>query len=133
MLLVCKEGEKILQENIPEQYELQKQILSSTPEQWRFGNLFTSSISNFNINANFHRDTGNLKNTVNFIFTKRKDADGGCLHVPDFGLTIEQADNSLLVYPAWQNVHGVTPIIQHNAKGYRNSLIFYPLSAFQDC
>lgn len=132
MLLVEKEGEKLLKEIMPEQYELQKQILAKTDPKWRFGDLFTSSISNFNINANYHRDTGNLENTINFIFTKRNNSTGGSLNVPDFGITVEQADNSLLVYPAWQNIHGVTPIIPTGEGGYRNSLVFYPLRAFEN-
>lgn len=132
MLLIEKEGEKLLKEIMPEQYELQKQILAKTDPKWRFGDLFTSSISNFNINANYHRDTENLQNTVNFIFTKRNNSTGGSLNVPDFGITVEQADNSLLVYPAWQNIHGVTPIIPTGENGYRNSLVFYPLKAFEN-
>lgn len=132
MLLIEKEGEKLLKEIMPEQYKLQKEILTKTNKKWRFSDLFTSSISNFNINANYHRDNGNLENTVNFIFTKRNNTVGGCLNVPDFGITIEQADNSLLVYPAWQNIHGVTPIITTDENGYRNSLVFYPLKAFQN-
>ena len=39
-------------------------------------------------------------------------------------------NNSILVYPAWYNIHGVTKIIKHNEDAYRNSLIFYPLSGF---
>ena len=93
--------------------------------------MFTSSISNYNISAPFHRDTGNIKNTVNIILTKRNNANGGCLNVPDYNATFEQADNSMLVYPAWRNVHGVTPIKPIAENGYRNSLIFYPLKAFK--
>jgi hypothetical protein len=98
-------------------------------EVWN--NVFTSSISNFNISAPFHRDTGNIVGTVNIILTKRNNANGGCLNVPDYNLTFEQADNSMLVYPAWRNVHGVTPIKPIAEDGYRNSLIFYPLKAFK--
>jgi len=36
----------------------------------------------------------------------------------------------MLVYPAWRNVHGVTPITATHDGGYRNSLVFYPLKAF---
>lgn len=56
---------------------------------------------------------------------------GGDLHIPDYGATIGQQDNSILVYPAWRNVHGVTPIIPTFEGGYRNSLVFYPLKAFK--
>ena len=105
-------------------------IAASSEEEFRFGNLFTSSISNFNIAAPYHQDKGNLKDTVNVILTKRKDTEGGALSVPDFKHTFEQSNNSMLVYPAWYNIHGVTKIIKHNADAYRNSLIFYPLAGF---
>ena len=131
MLLACLECEKLIKQYMPEQYEIQKKIIEETTlPKYRFGNLFTSSISNYNIAAPFHQDRGNLKNTVNAILTKRKDADGGALCVPDFNQTFEQSNNSILVYPAWYNLHGVTKIIKHNEDGYRNSLIFYPLSGF---
>ena len=93
-------------------------------------NLFTSSISNYNISAPYHRDTGNIVGAVNVIICKRLNSKGGDLNVPDYDATFGQADNSILVYPAWKNVHGVTPIIPTHEDGYRNSLVFYPLKAF---
>ena len=132
MLLSCLESEKLIKKYMPKQYELQKKIIEETTlPQYRFGNLFTSSISNYNIAAPFHQDKGNLKNTVNVILTKRKDSDGGALCVPDFDHTFEQSNNSILVYPAWYNIHGVTEIVKKNEQGYRNSLIFYPLKGFE--
>lgn len=130
MLLLAKESEKLLSEIMPDQYQRQKELFNQVPDEWKFGNLFTSSISNYNISAPFHRDTGNIKNTVNVIITKRRNSKGGNLHVPDYGATIDQCDNSILVYPAWRNVHGVTPIEPTFEGGYRNSLVFYPLKAF---
>ena len=130
MLLMAFESERLIEKTIPIAYELHKAAFENVPDQWRFGNIFTSSISNYNISANYHRDTGNIRNTVNVIITKRLNATGGCLNLPDFNATIEQADNSILVYPAWRNVHGVTPIVPTFKGGYRNSLIFYPLKAF---
>ena len=132
MLLACKEAEQLIKEIIPEQYEFQKQaIIENVPKEYRFGELFTSSISNYNIPAPFHRDTGNIKGCVNVIITKRRNATGGNLNVPDYDATINQSDNSMLVYPAWKNIHGVTPINETSENGYRNSLIFYPLAAFK--
>ena len=130
MLLAALQAEKIIQEVAPQLYDLQVNALQQVDKKWRFGNLFTSSISNFNISAAYHRDTGNIVNACNVIITKRENSTGGSLHVPDYDATFEQADNSMLVYPAWRNVHGVTPIIPTKAGGYRNSLIFYPLKAF---
>lgn len=130
MLLLARESEKLMQEILPEQHQRQKKLFEAVPDQWKFGSLFTSSISNYNISAPYHRDTGNMKGAVNVIITKRRNSRGGNLHVPDYDATIDQCDNSILVYPAWKNVHGVTPIEPTFEGGYRNSLIFYPLKAF---
>lgn len=58
------------------------------------------------------------------------------LELEEWGLEVWQkpadVDYSILVYPAWRNVHGVTPIIPTHEGGYRNSLVFYPLKAFKN-
>ena len=130
MLMLAKESEALLKEIIPEQWEKQNELFKRVSDKWKFGNLWTSSISNYNISAPFHKDGLNMKGAVNIIITKRLNAKGGNLHVPDYDATIDSANNSILVYPAWRNVHGVTPIIPTQAGGYRNSFIFYPLKAF---
>lgn len=132
MILLCRESEGIIRELTPHIYERQLKIINTNvPEKWRLSRLFTSSISNYNIPAAFHRDAGNLEGCVNVIITKREGSKGGNLNIPDYGATVNQCDNSLLVYPAWRNVHGVTPIIPTREGGYRNSLVFYPLKAFK--
>ena len=131
MLMLCDESEKLIKELTPEIYDRQLKIIEEKiPPKWRFGKLFTSSISNFNIAAAFHRDNANLENCVNVIIAKRKNAKGGNTTVPDYDATMDSSDNSMLVYPAWRNVHGVTPIVPLAKNGYRNSLVFYPLKAF---
>jgi hypothetical protein len=130
MLLLAKESEQLIKEVLPMQYAKQVELFKDVPEKWRFANLFTSSISNYNISAPFHRDTGNIVGAVNVIICKKFNSKGGDLHIPDYGATIGQQDNSILVYPAWRNVHGVTPILPTLEGGYRNSLVFYPLKAF---
>lgn len=132
MLGACRESENILKEILPEQYNQQVELIKEyVPEKYRLGKCFTSSINNYNISAPFHRDTANIKGCVNVIITKKKNATGGDLHVPDYNATMDSSDNSMLVYPAWRNVHGVTPIIPTSKDGYRNSLVFYPLASFK--
>jgi hypothetical protein len=131
MIMLAKESEQIIADILPEQYKQQVEIFKDVPEKWRFANLFTSSISNYNISAPYHRDTGNLEGTVNVIICKKFNSKGGDLNIPDFNATVGQEDNSMLVYPVWRNVHGVTPIIPTFEGGYRNSLVFYPLKAFK--
>ena len=125
------EAENIIKQLTPHIHKSQLELFKDVNKKWRFGNMFTSSISNFNIAAAYHRDTGNIVGAVNVILTKRNNSNGGSLNVPDYNVTFEQADNSMLVYPAWKNIHGVTPIIKTAEDGYRNSLIFYPLKAFK--
>lgn len=131
MMLICRESESLIRDIMPEQYEQQARLIQEyAPRRYQFGKLFTSSISNYNISADFHQDRANIEGAVNVIINKRMSANGGHLHVPDYGLTIASSDNSLLVYPAWKSLHGVTPITPTNKGGYRNSLIFYPLKGF---
>ena len=132
MLMLCKESEEILRQIMPEQYQIQKRLIAeNTPEKYRFGELFTSSISNFNIAADYHIDKANLQGCVNVIIAKRKDCEGGNTTVPAYGATIDSSDSSMLVYPAWKDLHGVTPIVKQSESGYRNTLVFYPLGAFK--
>jgi hypothetical protein len=130
MLMLAKESEQLIKEILPKQYQRQLELFKQVPDKWKFANLFTSSISNYNISAPMHIDTGNIVGAVNVIICKQQNAKGGDLHIPDYNATIGQVDNSILVYPAWRNMHGVTPIIPMHEGGYRNSLIFYPLKAF---
>lgn len=100
------------------------------PSKWTFADNFTSTISNCNISAPIHQDHANVKGAVNIIITKRRNSKGGNLHVPDYGATFDQTDNSMLVYPAWRNMHGVTRIIPTHQGGYRNSHVWYALDSF---
>jgi hypothetical protein len=132
MLLLAELSEELIREIAPNVFERQVKIIAeNTPEKFRFSRMFTSSISNFNISAPYHRDTGNLEGCVNVIIAKKRAATGGHTTVPDYDLTVNSCDNSMLVYPAWRNVHAVTPIVPVLPGGYRNSLVFYPLKAFK--
>ena len=99
---------------------------------WKFTPHFTSTISNCNIAVDFHQDHANLKGAFNIIITKRKHALGGNIVVPDYGLVFDQTDGSMLVYPAWRNLHGVTPIRTTHPAGYRNTHVWYALNQLQD-
>lgn len=132
MSLAAKESERVMYDLAPDIFKKQFDIFRKVPGKWKFGNIFTSSISNYNIAAPYHRDTANLEGCVNVIICKRQNSKGGCTTIPDYGVTVDSCDNSMLVYPAWRNVHGVTPIVPLSDGGYRNTLVFYPLKAFLD-
>jgi len=131
MLLAAREAASLMEQHIPDVYHRQQQKIAETPAKWRFGNLWTSSINNFNIAAAYHRDTKNVVGCVNVIMTKRNGSSGGNLHVPKYDAVFDQCDNSVLIYPAYRDVHGVTPIHTSHTEGYRNSFVLYPLGGFE--
>ena len=45
----CLEAEKIIKKLTPHIYKRQVEVFEDVKKQWRFGNIYTSSISNFNI------------------------------------------------------------------------------------
>tara|TARA_R110000744_G_scaffold315533_1_gene422398 strand:+ start:1114 stop:1923 length:810 start_codon:yes stop_codon:yes gene_type:complete len=130
MRLAAGEMESLIKLICPDMHQKQILAMKSIPDKWKFGELFTSSISNYNISAPIHIDKGNLIPSYNCIYTARQNSKGGCLYVPEYDAVFEQPNNSLLVYPAWRNKHGVTDIIPTHDGGYRNSLVFYALKAF---
>jgi hypothetical protein len=129
MMILERESEQLIKEYAPTIYEQHIIEVGGIPKEWRLGEMFTSGICNYNIAVKYHIDTANVQNTVNAIYCKRHRATGGNLTIPAFGLTVEQADNSLLVIPVFKHIHGVTDI-EARPHGYRNSFIFYPLKAF---
>lgn len=132
MRLLCEEAEKIISWVMPEQCHLQRELIQkSVPEKYRFGSMFSSSIANCNIAADYHIDKANLLGCVNVIISKRKKAIGGNTTIPSYGVTVESKDNAMLVYPAWKDLHGVTPIYPTGTGGYRNTLVFYALGSLQ--
>jgi len=130
MRLAADELASLIKSISPAMYKSQSAAIQGIPEQWKFGELFTSSISNYNISAPIHIDKGNVVPSYNCIYTTRMNSVGGCLYVPEYDAIFEQPNNSLLVYPAWRNKHGVTDITPTHNDGYRNSLVFYALKAF---
>jgi len=134
MLKAGKLSMGLISHYIPDAYAAHLQAIKNRlPDRWRFTPYFSSTISNCNISAPIHQDNANIKGTVNIIITKRRNSKGGNLHVPDFKATFDQTDNSLLAYPAWRNLHGVTPIIPTYQGGYRNSHVWYALDGFFSC
>ena len=113
-----------------DQYLRQKEHMRRCAEKWKLGQLFTSGISNFNVAARYHRDVANWDDCVNVIMTKRHNAKGGNITIPDHDVVVDQCDSSILIYPAWRNVHGVTPIEPIKEDGYRNTHVLYCLKAF---
>tara|TARA_Y100001938_G_scaffold149499_2_gene236536 strand:+ start:874 stop:1677 length:804 start_codon:yes stop_codon:yes gene_type:complete len=133
MMLMGRASLELIRELAPGLYDChQRAVLDSVPEKWRFAGSFTSTISNSNISVDIHQDNLNVKNALNVILIKRRNAKGGHLFVPDYNAVFESPDNSMIVYPAWRNLHGVTPIEPTHRGGYRDSHIWYALKGFKE-
>ena len=78
MIMMIKESEGLIKKHLPKIYKKQKEVIKeNVSKNWQLSDMYTSSISNYNISAAYHRDNGNLKDTVNVIFSKRFDSVGG--------------------------------------------------------
>ena len=131
MLKAGKIGMGLVSHYVPSVHRVHLEAVARRlPSQWRFTPYFSSTISNCNIAAPIHQDHANVKGAVNLIITKRQNSEGGNLYVPDYDACFDQSNNSLLVYPAWRNMHGVTPIVPTHQGGYRNSHVWYALDSF---
>ena len=131
MLKTGKLAMGLVQQYIPDVYRQHNNVIDArVPDKWRFTKFFSSTISNCNIAAPIHQDNANAKGAINLIITKRQNSKGGNLYVPDYDACFNQTNNSLLVYPAWRNRHGVTPIVPTHQGGYRNSHVWYALDSF---
>lgn len=123
---------EIIKDKYPDLYNIHiSAIENKINEKYKLNKYFTNSIANFNCNANIHRDGNNIKGALNFIIYIKENASGGHLFVPDYNTVIQAKNNYLLVYPAWKNMHGVTPIKIHKSGGYRNSIIFYSIKGLE--
>ncbi len=130
MLKLCKECENIYKKHCPDAYLNHVKAVETVADKWKFGSIFTSSISNYNISVPVHIDRANITETCNIIVSKKYGTNGGNLYIPDYDLCFDQCDNSILVFPVWRNIHCVTPIHKTHEDGYRNSLVFYPQKCF---
>lgn len=108
MYLFAEECEKLIKELTPDLYERQKELMKD--QKIKIGNLWTSSIANFNGACNTHLDGANVKGANNIIYFKRRNAEGGNLHVPEYGAVIDSANDSFVFYPAYKHIHGVDDI-----------------------
>lgn len=132
MLGISELAYELVKGYAPTVYEQHMAAIQRVDKKWMFGKHCTSNINNYNIAAAYHQDNANVRGTVNCILTKRADSTGGNLHVPDYDAVFDQKDNSLLVYPAWRNMHAVTPIVETKKGGYRNSMVYYTLKGFME-
>lgn len=126
---------KLLKEVLPELHEEDKKVLDGNilPEwQMTEDSLWTSGVINKASQLPYHRDRNNFE-TWSAMPVVRRGMDGGHLHLPEYGITINCRDGYTLYFNGFRFVHGVTPMKPRTKDAYRYSIVFYALRGMKDC
>lgn len=103
-------------------------------EEFRIpGTPFTSGIVNKNNPLFYHFDSGNDHDVWSCMFGFRGKTGGGRLALPEFGVKVEIADRSLLMFDGQKILHGVTPIIGQGRGAYRFTVVYYSRREMWNC
>lgn len=123
-----------LREVLPEVYEHDHQKVEAVLPEWRMTEdaLWTSGVINQSSALPYHRDGSNF-DTWSAMPVVRRGMDGGHLHMPEYGITINCRDGWALWFNGYAYVHGVTPMKSRAKDGYRYSIVFYAKRGMKDC
>jgi len=120
----------------PQEHTRQRdRLVGAVRPEWRLpGDTFTSGIINANNYLAYHLDTGNFPDSWSAMLVLREYTEGGELVVPEWGLTFECADRSMLLFDGSRWLHGVAPMRRlSEAKSYRYSIVWYALKFMANC
>lgn len=107
-----------------------KRVLS----EWTMpGTVFTSGIVNKNNPLKYHYDAGNFQNVSSCMLGFRHGIKGGYLCMPEYGMALEIADQSLTVFDGQKILHGVTPITAVARDATRFTVVYYSLKGMWRC
>lgn len=123
-----------LRDQLPEVFEHDLNEVSAVLPEWRMTEdaLWTSGVINQSSALPYHRDGSNF-DTWSAMPVVRRGIDGGHLHMPEFGITINCRDGWALWFNGYAYVHGVTPLEPRSKDGYRYSIVFYAKRGMKDC
>jgi len=123
-----------LRDQLPEVFEHDMNELSQVLPEWRMTEdaLWTSGVINQSSALPYHRDGSNF-DTWSAMPVVRRGMDGGNLHMPEYGITINCRDGWALWFNGYAYVHGVTPMSPRAKDGYRYSIVFYAKRGMKDC
>ena len=123
-----------LRDQLPEVFEHDLGQISEVLPEWRMTEdaLWTSGVINQASALPYHRDGSNF-DTWSAMPVVRRGMDGGNLHMPEFGITINCRDGWALWFNGHAYVHGVTPLSPRSKDGYRYSIVFYAKRGMKDC
>ena len=94
---------------------------------------FTSGIVNKNNPLKYHKDQGNIRNTLSCMIVLKNDVTGGYLSLPEYDVAFEVASSTIFFFNGQDILHGVTPFRLISSRGYRYSVVFYTLENMWKC
>jgi hypothetical protein len=94
--------------------------------------LWTSGVINQASALPYHRDRANF-DSWSAMPVVRRGMEGGDLHMPEYGITVNCRDGWALWFNGYAHVHGVTPMKLRAKDGYRYSIVFYAKRGMKDC
>ncbi len=126
---------EIYKEWLPDTYTSHEQLaVNKVKAEWRIPSTpFTSGIINKNNQLNYHFDSGNFKDVYSNMIVLKNNVAGGYLALPEYGVGLECANDTLVMFDGQKILHGVTPIKFFGENAYRYSLVYYTLEQFWKC
>lgn len=135
--LICHYSKRVSEEYHkfnPELYAKHSEKASAVRPRWLLeGTPFTSGIANKDNQLKYHFDSGNFKGTWSCMLAFKKHVSGGRLSLPEYGIGIEIANDTLLMFDGQSILHGVTPIIKTSNEAYRITVVYYSLQQMWKC
>jgi hypothetical protein len=97
------------------------------------GALWTSGVVNATSPLPYHRDGNNVGGCWSAMVVCRRGVRGGFLHVPEYDLTLACRDGDVVYFDGHELIHGVTPMRQVAANGYRMTAVYYTVERMKGC
>lgn len=123
-----------LQQHYPGRGAHDQEIVNEVLPEWRMvpGSVWTSGVVNLSSALPYHRDRANFP-TWSAMPVFRRGVRGGCLHVPEYDVTIGCRDGFVVYFNGNELVHGVTPMHKETVDAYRYSIVYYSIRGMKDC
>lgn len=123
---------QLLAQHLPEQAAADLATAQVVLPDWRLDDTpWTSGVVNRNSALPYHLDGNNLP-AWSAMVSLRRGTRRGWLHLPEYNLHVATRDGDVTLFPGWQLVHGVTPILRERG-GYRYTVVYYPVAALKHC
>ena len=123
----------MLEAELPERAASDRHVASAIRPEWHLaGTQWTSGVLNETSPLPYHYDANNLP-TWNAMTVVRRGTRGGRLHFPQLDTVLPCRDGDVVFMPAYNVLHGVTPIKLADPDGYRFTAVYYTVSRMQQC